>query len=144
MAIEATNEQRFESDIEAALLSPAGGYAKGAGSYNPSLGLYADTLIAFIQKTQPREWARFESGTKHVFSSRLLLIGQDGETVTSKEKDIKITIAQAILHKPSITKKELSEIMGVSTKTIERKLKEMGYSHSGARKKGQWEGPGTV
>ena len=83
-------------------------------------------------------------GTKHVFSSRLLLIGQDGETVTSKEKDIKITIAQAILHKPSITKKELSEIMGVSTKTIERKLKEMGYSHSGARKKGQWEGPGTV
>ena len=83
-------------------------------------------------------------GTKHVFSSRLLLIGQDGETITSREKDIKITIAQAILHKPSITKKELSEIMGVSTKTIERKLKEMGYSHSGARKKGQWEGPGTV
>ena len=69
------------------------------------------------------------------------MIGQDGETVTAKEKDIKKTIAQAILQKPSITKKELSEITGVSTKTIERKLKEMGYSHSGARKKGQWVGP---
>ena len=30
MAIDATNEKRFESDIEAAFLSPAGGYTKGA------------------------------------------------------------------------------------------------------------------
>ena len=82
------------------------------------------------------------NGTKHVFKSRLLLIGQDGKTVIAKEKDIKKTIAQAILDKPSITKKELAEMTGVSTKTIERKLKEMGYSHSGAKKKGQWEGPG--
>ena len=102
---------------------------------NVRLNVYED--ISFLENF----FSDLIGGTKHVLSSRLLLIGRDGETVTVKEKDIKKTIAQAILNKPSITKKELSEITGVSTKTIERKLKEMGYSHSGARKKGQWEGP---
>ena len=55
-----TTEKRFESDIEAALLSPAGGYAKGVDTYDPELGLYVTTLIGFIQATQPKEWARFE------------------------------------------------------------------------------------
>ena len=55
-----TTEKRFESDIEAALLSPLGGYARGADTYDPELGLYVTTLIGFIQTTQPREWARFE------------------------------------------------------------------------------------
>ena len=59
-----TNEKRFESDIEASFLSPAGGYVKGTDTYDPKLGLYVDTLITFIQKTQPKEWARFENVNK--------------------------------------------------------------------------------
>ena len=55
-----TTEKRFESDIESALLSPAGGYTKGTDTYDPELGLYVNTLIGFIQATQPKEWARFE------------------------------------------------------------------------------------
>lgn len=64
MSIDSTNEKRFESDIEAAFLSPAGGYVKGADTYDPKLGLYADRLIDFVQKTQPKEWARFENANK--------------------------------------------------------------------------------
>lgn len=64
MSIDATNEKRFESDIEASFLSPAGGYVKGTDTYDPKLGLYVDTLISFIQKTQPKEWARFENVNK--------------------------------------------------------------------------------
>ena len=50
-----TNEKRFESDIEAAFLSPAGGYVKGTDTYDPKPGLYVNTLIDFIQKIQPKE-----------------------------------------------------------------------------------------
>ena len=64
MPINETNEKRFESDIESALLSPAGGYVKGEDTYNPKLGLFVDTLIDFIQKTQPKEWARFTNTNK--------------------------------------------------------------------------------
>ena len=59
MSINETNEKRFESDIEASFLSPSGGYVKGCDAYDPSLGLYVQTLIDFIQRTQPKEWARF-------------------------------------------------------------------------------------
>ena len=45
-----TTEKRFESDIEAALLSPAGGYTKGTDVYDPSLALYARTLVDFIRR----------------------------------------------------------------------------------------------
>ena len=55
-----TTEKRFESDIETAFLSPAGGYAKGTDTYDPNQGLYIATLIDFVQATQPKEWARFE------------------------------------------------------------------------------------
>ena len=50
-----TTERRFDSDIEAALLSPSGGYAKGADTYDAKKGLYVNTLLDFIQKTQPKE-----------------------------------------------------------------------------------------
>ena len=58
MAIDVTTEKRFEEDIEAFFISPAGGYTKGADTYDASLGLYVNTLIEFIKKTQPKEWAR--------------------------------------------------------------------------------------
>lgn len=58
MSIDTTSEKRFEEDIEAAFL--LGGYTKGADVYDPELGLYADTLIGFVQATQPKEWVRFE------------------------------------------------------------------------------------
>ena len=64
MSIDTTNEKRFESDIEASFLSPAGGYVKGTDTYDPKFGLYINTLIDFIQKTQPKEWARFENVNK--------------------------------------------------------------------------------
>ena len=56
-----TTEKRFEEDIESFFLSPAGGYTKGTDSYDTKLGLYVNTLMEFIQKTQPKEWARFEN-----------------------------------------------------------------------------------
>lgn len=59
MSIDTTTEKRFESDIEASFLSPAGGYTKNEDAYDTTLGLYPDTLVRFIQKTQPKEWNRF-------------------------------------------------------------------------------------
>lgn len=71
MAIDTTTEKRFEEDIEAFFLSPAGGYTKTTDTYNPREGLYVATLIDFIKKTQPKEWARFENlhkvNTEHSF-----------------------------------------------------------------------------
>ena len=64
MSIDSTNEKRFESDIEASLLSPLGGYSKGTDIYDPKLGLYVNTLIDFIKRSQPKEWARFENANK--------------------------------------------------------------------------------
>ena len=55
-----TTEKQFESDIAAALLSPAGGYTRNGDCYDPKLGLFVDTLIRFVRKTQPNEWAFFE------------------------------------------------------------------------------------
>lgn len=59
MSIEETNEKRFESDIEAFLLSPAGGYTKNLSTYEPDLGLYTETLMDFVKDTQPKAWKRF-------------------------------------------------------------------------------------
>ena len=59
-----SNEKRFEEDIESFLLSPAGGYTKGTDTYDAKLGLYVNTLIDFIQRTQPRVWASFENKNK--------------------------------------------------------------------------------
>ena len=64
MNTDAMNERRFEEDIEAAFLSAAGGYVKGDDTYDARAGLYVDTLINFIRRTQPREWARFENFNK--------------------------------------------------------------------------------
>ncbi len=56
-----TTEKRFESDIESFLLTAQGGYTNTTDSYDPTVGLYTDTLIGFIKATQPKEWARFEN-----------------------------------------------------------------------------------
>lgn len=55
-----TNEKRFEEDIESFLVTAQGGYTKTTDTYDPEAGLYVGTFINFIQRTQPREWARFE------------------------------------------------------------------------------------
>ena len=60
MAIVDTKEKRFESDIETSFISPFGGYTHNNDVYDSKLGLYPDTLIRFIKKTQPKEWKRFE------------------------------------------------------------------------------------
>ena len=59
MSIDVTTEKRFESDIEEFFLSPAGGYTHNQDAYDSQLGVYKDTLLRFIQKTQPKEWKRF-------------------------------------------------------------------------------------
>ena len=64
MSIDVTTEKRFEEDIEAFFISPTGGYTKGTDTYDPALGLYVNTLIEFIQRTQTKEWARFENQNK--------------------------------------------------------------------------------
>lgn len=59
MSIDVTTEKRFESDIEEFFLSPAGGYTHNQDAYDPQLGVYKDTLLRFVQKTQPKEWKHF-------------------------------------------------------------------------------------
>ena len=54
-----TNERRFEEDIESFLLTEQGGYTKTTDTYDPTVGLYTNTLISFVQATQPKEWTRF-------------------------------------------------------------------------------------
>ena len=56
-----TKEKHFESDIEAFFISSEGGYTKGEDTYDPKQGLYVDSIISFVQRTQPKEWARFEN-----------------------------------------------------------------------------------
>jgi len=61
-------EKRFESDIEAAMLS--GGYTRNNDIYDAKNALYLDTLVRFVQATQPKSWQRFElqSGTPEKFA----------------------------------------------------------------------------
>ena len=59
MPITEITEKRFEMDIADFLLSPAGGYTGNHDVYDPRLGLFPETLCRFVQKTQPKEWARF-------------------------------------------------------------------------------------
>lgn len=63
-----TTEKRFESDIEAAMLS--GGYTRNNDIYDAKNALYLDTLVRFVQTTQPKSWQRFEmqSGTPEKFA----------------------------------------------------------------------------
>ena len=59
------SEKNFEDNIEAFLISEAGGFTqatdagyKSAESAGKALDL--GTLIDFVQRTQPKQWARFE------------------------------------------------------------------------------------
>ena len=48
----------FENDIEQALIS-SGGYEKGdPNAYDPETALFPTDVVAFVQKTQPKIWAR--------------------------------------------------------------------------------------
>ena len=59
----AENEKMFESNIEAFLLSPAGGYTKATDAgyvSSPGMTLDIQTLVGFVKATQPIQWQRFE------------------------------------------------------------------------------------
>ena len=59
----AENEKQFESNIEAFLISPDGGYEKATDAgYTSSSGMALDihTLVGFLNATQPIMWQRFE------------------------------------------------------------------------------------
>ena len=48
----------FENDIEQALIS-FGGYSKGdANGYDADMALFPEDVVSFVQKTQPKIWAR--------------------------------------------------------------------------------------
>lgn len=63
-----TTEKRFESDIHTAMLS--GGYTRNNDTYDAQNALFLDTLVRFVQATQPKSWQRFEmqSGTPEKFA----------------------------------------------------------------------------
>ena len=59
----AENEKQFESNIEAFLISPDGGYEKATDAgYVSSIDMALDihTLVGFVKATQPIMWQRFE------------------------------------------------------------------------------------
>ena len=58
MSITDTTEKRFEDDITNYWLHD-GGYTRNEDVYDPKLGLFPDTLIRFVQRTQPKAWQRF-------------------------------------------------------------------------------------
>lgn len=58
-------EKVYEENIEAGFTSPAGGYTKGADTYDAKRGLFVNTFIDFVMRTQPKEWARFENMTQY-------------------------------------------------------------------------------
>lgn len=61
MALTDTTEKRFEADIESYFLSPEGGYIHGSAEYDTELGIYPASLLAFVKRTQAKEWGKFES-----------------------------------------------------------------------------------
>lgn len=59
----AENEKQFETNIEAFLISPAGGYTKATDAgyvASSSMALDINTLVEFVKTTQPVMWKRFE------------------------------------------------------------------------------------
>ncbi len=58
MSITDTTEKRFEDDITNYWLHE-GGYTRNEDVYDPKLGMFPDTLIRFVQRTQPKAWQRF-------------------------------------------------------------------------------------
>ncbi|MDC2825669.1 type I restriction endonuclease [Rodentibacter pneumotropicus] len=57
-------EKDFENEIERFLLEE-GGYVQGKNSeYNKDTALFGEDVVAFIQATQPKKWARLEAGQK--------------------------------------------------------------------------------
>ncbi|MDO5465309.1 MAG: hypothetical protein Q4F40_10280, partial [Akkermansia sp.] len=52
-------EKDFEAHIEAALTSPAGGLTKGTDTYDCATALYRNTLLSFVQETQPKAWKKY-------------------------------------------------------------------------------------
>ena len=57
----AENEKQFESNIEAYLISPEGGYTKATDAgYDPDMALDIHTLVDFVKTSQPLMWQRFE------------------------------------------------------------------------------------
>lgn len=52
-------EKQFEAHIEAALTSPAGGLIKGTDTYDCATALYRNTLLSFVQETQPKAWKKY-------------------------------------------------------------------------------------
>lgn len=64
------SERRFEQDIESFLISPEGGYIQFTGQdsegnwihtrqHDLDKCIYMDVLCEFIEKTQPKEWAKY-------------------------------------------------------------------------------------
>lgn len=59
-----TTEKQFESDIAAALLSPAGGYTRNGDCYDPKLGCLWIPLSALCKRPSPTSGHFLKSRTR--------------------------------------------------------------------------------
>ena len=64
-------EIQFETDIEASLLTH-GGWSRSSGTYNRELGLDLDTLLVFLEDTQPKEMQRYKTVYGENYRQQLL------------------------------------------------------------------------
>lgn len=65
-------EKRFEEDIESFLLSEQGGYEKGTMvTYDKEKAVDMQTLIRFIQASQPKQWERYVRNYKEEAENKL-------------------------------------------------------------------------
>ena len=76
------NEKQFESDIESFLISPAGGWQKATDAgyrseISRGMALDLETLLAFVQATQPITWQRFERQSKTDPQKKFYKVFQD-------------------------------------------------------------------
>lgn len=72
-----TKEKRFESDIESYLLTK-GGYVKGDQStYDRKKAIDMPVLISFIEKTQPKMWAKYRKVYGDKAEHQLYLVFQN-------------------------------------------------------------------
>ncbi len=64
-------EIQFESDIEASFLTH-GGWQKAPNTYSRELGLDLETLLAFLEDTQPKEMQRYKTIYGENYKQQLL------------------------------------------------------------------------
>ena len=82
-----THEATFEANIEAHLLGD-GWHPLAPTAYDRKTGVFADEIIAFVQQSQPKEWAK--------------LVTRHGGEAIAREKFVNAVVA-ALDHRGTIS-----------------------------------------